>query len=214
MTNDVSRLLAQTGRTIGQDPVAAAIALILLSGVGIAFDMAPPEVMALAIFGTSIAGFAAQYILTRRVMRRDGLLMAGAAGAVAAMFGLGIVSNLAIGLGFLLLVVPGWWLAARWIAAVPVLFAEEPGVMAALDISAARMRPMVPAAMVAILIVYLPFVVATGLFILEGEGQVATSAAESVPANLAMSVSQVGAWYLAVAAYRLTRPESIDAVFD
>jgi len=214
MMNDVSRLLAQTGRTIGQDPVAAAIALILLSGVGIAFDMAPPEVMALAIFGTSIAGFAAQYILTRRVMRRDGLLMAGAAGAVAAMFGLGIVSNLAIGLGFLLLVVPGWWLAARWIAAVPVLFAEEPGVMAALDISAARMRPMVPAAMVAILIVYLPFVVATGLFILEGEGQVATSAAESVPANLAMSVSQVGAWYLAVAAYRLTRPESIDAVFD
>lgn len=214
MMNDVSRLLAQTGRTIGQDPVAAAIALILLSGVGIAFDMAPPEVMALAIFGTSIAGFAAQYILTRRVMRRDGLLMAGAAGAVAAMFGLGIVSNLAIGLGFLLLVVPGWWLAARWIAAVPVLFAEEPGVMAALDISAARMRPMVPAAMVAILIIYLPFVVATGLFILEGEGQVATSAAESVPANLAMSVSQVGAWYLAVAAYRLTRPESIDAVFD
>ncbi len=214
MMNDISRLLAQTGRTIGQDPVAAAIALILLSGVGIAFDMAPPEVMALAIFGTSIAGFAAQYILTRRVMRRDGLLMAGAAGAVAAMFGLGIVSNLAIGLGFLLLVVPGWWLAARWIAAVPVLFAEEPGVMAALDISAARMRPMVPAAMVAILIVYLPFVVATGLFILEGEGQVATSAAESVLTNLAMSVSQVGAWYLAVAAYRLTRPESIDAVFD
>lgn len=212
MMNDVSRLLAQTGRTIGQDPVAAAIALILLSSVGIAFDMAPPEVMALAMFGTSIAGFAAQYILTRRVMRRDGLLMAGAAGAVAAMFGLGIVSNLAIGLGFLLLLVPGWWLAARWIAAVPVLFAEEPGVMAALDISAARMRPMVPAAMVAILIVYLPFVVAMAWFVLEGD--VETSAATSVPANLAMSVSQVGAWYLAVAAYRLTRPESIDAVFD
>ncbi len=212
MMNDVSRLLAQTGRTIGQDPVAAAIALILLSSVGIAFDMAPPEVMALAMFGTSIAGFAAQYILTRRVMRRDGLLMAGAAGAVAAMFGLGIVSNLAIGLGFLLLLVPGWWLAARWIAAVPVLFAEEPGVMAALDISAARMRPMVPAAMVAILIVYLPFVVAMAWFVLEGD--VETSAATSVPTNLAMSVSQVGAWYLAVAAYRLTRPESIDAVFD
>lgn len=212
MTNDISRLLAQTGRTVGQDPVAAAIALILLSGVGVAFDMAPPEVMALAMFGTSIAGFAAQYILTRRVMRRDGLLMAGAAGAVAAVFGLGIVSNLAIGLGFLLLVVPGWWLAARWIAAVPVLFAEEPGVMAALDISAARMRPMVPAAMVAILIVYLPFVVAMAWFFLEGD--VETSAATSVPTNLAMSVSQVGAWYLAVAAYRLTRPESIDAVFD
>lgn len=212
MMNDISRLLVQTGRTIGQDPVAAAIALILLSGVGIAFDMAPPEVMALAMFGTSIAGFAAQYILTRRVMRRDGLLMAGAAGAVAAMFGLGIVSNLAIGLGFLLLLVPGWWLAARWIAAVPVLFAEEPGVMAALDISAARMRPMVPAAMVAILIVYLPFVVAMAWFVLEGD--VETSAATSVPTNLAMSVSQVGAWYLAVAAYRLTRPESIDAVFD
>ncbi len=212
MMNDVSRLLAQTGRTIGQDPVAAAIALILLSGVGIAFDMAPPEVMTLAMFGTSIAGFAAQYILTRRVMRRDGLLMAGAAGAVAAMFGLGIVSNLAIGLGFLLLVVPGWWLAARWIAAVPVLFAEEPGVMAALDISAARMRPMVPAAMVAILIVYLPFAVAMAWFVLEGD--VETSAATSVLTNLAMSVSQVGAWYLAVPAYRLTRPESIDAVFD
>ncbi len=212
MLNDVSRLLAQTGRTIGRDPVAAAIALILLSGVGIAFDMAPPEVMALAMFGTSIAGFAAQYILTRRVMRRDGLLMAGVSGAVAAMFGLGIVSNLAIGLGFLLLVVPGWWLAARWIAAVPVLFAEEPGVMAALDISAARMRPMIPAAMVAILIVYLPFAVAMAWFVLEGD--VETSAATSVLTNLAMSVSQVGAWYLAVAAYRLTRPDSIDAVFD
>lgn len=212
MLNDVSRLLAQTGRTIGRDPAAAAIVLILLTGLGIAGDMAPPDAAVLALFGTSIASFAAQYILTRRVMRRDGLLMSGVSGAVAVMFGLGIVSNMAIGLGFLLLVVPGWWLAARWIAAVPVLFAEEPGVMAALDTSAARMRPMIPAAMVAILIVYLPFAVAMAWFVLEGD--VETSAATSVLTNLAMSVSQVGAWYLAVAAYRLTRPESIDAVFD
>ncbi len=214
MMNDVSRLLAQTGRTIGRDPAAAAIVLILLTGLGIAGDMAPPDAAVLALFGTSIASFAAQYILTRRVMRRDGLLMAGVSGAVAAMFGLGIVSNLAIGLGFLLLLVPGWWLLARWIAAVPVLFAEEPGVMAALDISAARMRPMIPAAMVAILIVYLPFAVAMVLSVLEEVEQVATSAATSALANLAISASQVGAWYLAVAAYRLTLPEPIDAVFD
>lgn len=212
MMNDVSRLLAQTGRTIGRDPAAAAIVLILLTGLGIAGDMAPPDAAVLALFGTSIASFAAQYILTRRVMRRDGLLMSGVSGAVAAMFGLGIVSNMAIGLGFLLLVVPGWWLAARWIAAVPVLFAEEPGVMAALDISAARMRPMIPATMVAILIVYLPFVVAMAWSVLEGD--VETSAATSVLTNLAISASQVGAWYLAVAAYRLTLPEPIDAVFD
>jgi len=48
------------------------------------------------------------------------------------LLAIGIVSGTAIGLGFILLIVPGVILAMRWLVALPVRVAEGPGVFAAL----------------------------------------------------------------------------------
>lgn len=52
------------------------------------------------------------------------------------LLGLGIVSGLAVGLGMILLIVPGIILAVMWYAATPVVVAERQGVFAALGRSA------------------------------------------------------------------------------
>ncbi len=49
---------------------------------------------------------------------------------------LGLISTLAIGLGFLLLIVPGVMLATRWAVAAPALVAERVSIMGALGRSA------------------------------------------------------------------------------
>ncbi len=52
------------------------------------------------------------------------------------MLGLGIVIGVAVAVGFLLLIVPGVYLALRWAVAAPVLVVEKAGIFAAMERSA------------------------------------------------------------------------------
>lgn len=54
---------------------------------------------------------------------------------IASVFGVGLLFGLGVGLGVLLLILPGIYLAARWYLAVPILLAEDMGVSEALSAS-------------------------------------------------------------------------------
>lgn len=205
-------LLGGTAAELRRDPVAAGAALIPLVGLGMWGDQGGEGAIRLTFFATSIVSFILQYGLTRRAMRAGGLLAVDAPGNVGAMFLLNLVSNLGILLGFLLLIVPGIWLSARWSAAVPILFAEEPRSSEAMAVSAVRTRPMLLPIVAAFAILYAPFLLALIASILLPEGEL-VSPAISLAINLALSISQIAGWYLAISIYRATRPEPVEAVF-
>ena len=52
---------------------------------------------------------------------------------IGSMFGVGLLSGLGIGLGLVLLILPGVYLAGRWFLAVPILLAEDMSVSDALS---------------------------------------------------------------------------------
>lgn len=90
-----------------------------------------------------LAGYMLQAIVVRSVILDLSGRPADYGGSLAAalrlilpMIGLSIVSSVAIGLGMLLLIVPGVILYVMWIVAVPVLIEEQAGVIGSLGRSA------------------------------------------------------------------------------
>lgn len=195
-----------------RDPGAVAIACVLLIVIGTLSDLGGDEMLLLSILASEVVAFVLQYALTRRAMRAGGLPTKMAPGDVGGFFGLCFLSNLAILLGFILLIVPGVWLYARWLAAVPILFAEGKGVSEALATSAARTRSLLRPIIFAAGFVYVPYLGALGVdAVLFELATVSTGALVII--NIGLTVSQIAGWYLAIAIYRATRPEPVEAVF-
>lgn len=144
----------------------------------------------------SLAGFVAQYWLTRRALDRHGLRHGR--GVVALYFGMCLVSGLGIVLGLVLLILPGLWLAARWIAAGPALFCEEVGAIDALGRSASLTKGRVAPIMIALVLASMPVLLVIGVAFVRDEYDMATSIIE----NAALTVSQLLVWYMAVVVYR------------
>lgn len=154
----------------------------------------------------SLASFVAQYWLTRRALDRDDLRHGD--GVVILYFGMCLVSGLAILAGLVLLVLPGLWLAARWIAAGPVLFCEDVGAIDALRRSASLTKARVFPIMIALVLASIPTGLIIGLLLVRPEYDLAMS----ITANAAFIVSQLLFWYIAVAVYRAAAsPASQDA---
>ncbi len=210
---NVSGLLHAALREGLRDPVMAAVALIVLAGTGAAMDILDDANVVLPTLLLFVASFGLQYVLIRRAMRLGGLLATAAPGAIATFFGLLFVSSIAIGLGFVLLILPGVWLYARWLASVPILFAKpDCGVIEAMDESTRRSRPLMPRLLLASVLIHLPFV--ASLLISELiYGDVQPDIATAILTRIADSGAQILGWYLAVAVYRATQPEPLDAVF-
>ena len=195
-----------------RDPVAATIGIVPLIALGIWGDLGGAGMMGLSFLATSVASFVLHYMLTRRAMRAGGLLSVDAPGDVSGLFLVNLVSNLGITLGFVLLIVPGIWLFARWFAAVPILFAESKTPAEAMAASAARTRPVLGPIILAVAIAYVPGVTALVASIaLPEDGSV--SPGMSFAINFGLTISQVAGWYIAIATYRAVQPEPIEAVF-
>lgn len=74
----------------------------------------------------NIATFVAGFFLLRHMLRETGLLAPGhVGGGFGAYFGVSLLSNIACALGFVLLIVPGLILAARWSIAALIAIAED-----------------------------------------------------------------------------------------
>lgn len=210
--DEVLRLLRGTAAALRRDPVAAAIGLVPLVAFGMWEDLGGAEVMGLSFLALSVVSFIAQYVLTRRAMRAGDLLPADAPGNVGGLFGLCFLSNIGILLGFTLLIVPGIWLYARWLASGPILLAEEATVGEALAKSAEWSRALLWAIVGATGLLYLPFVTGLIVSVVADEATI-ESPAVSLAINIGLAVSQLAGWYLAVAVYREIRSQPIAEVF-
>jgi hypothetical protein len=86
------------------------------------------------IAGYFYAGMVVQLVADVQDGRRDssvGDLFNSVTGVVAPLIGAAILAGIAIGIGFLLLIVPGLFLLTIWAVVAPVIVLERPGVIAA-----------------------------------------------------------------------------------
>ena len=90
--------------------------------------------------GAAIAGFVVNFVLLNLMLRKIGLQKVQGMDLLVPYFGLSVLSTLGIGLGFIVLILPGLFLMARWSLAQPLMLARGDGIMKALGESWERTK--------------------------------------------------------------------------
>lgn len=164
---------------------------------------------------SSMSSLVAQLLLTRQLLIRLGMMQTDRSSVrILAMFGMNLVSGLAIILGMVLLLIPGLYLAARWSASAPILIAEDRGVGDSLSESWRRTADAVWPIVGALLLIWSPtFAVVAFGGVLGGNG-VPALLTETI-ADAAMAAGSVVGWCVAVSVYGQLRPrlDELEQVF-
>jgi len=198
-TLDVSQLFAAAFEQVHENLTAAALAVFVLVAGNLALDYT------LKSGGVAAAGFlslGAQYYVIRASLNRAGLLPAGFNGRFASFWGMNIMTGLAILLGCVLFILPGAYLAGRWLVAGPAILAGDKTAGEGMRESWESMKPSRWHAVGALLIIYclmFGFAVVQG-FIFPNDD--APFAVKTV-IYAGMFSASVFAWLMAVGAYRL-----------
>ena len=177
---------------------------LVLAGGGFAVDggFLSQAAQTPANFILTIATLVLSYVLMRRALDDLGGSTPGHGGGGAFVL-VGIVWTAGVGLALLLLVVPGIVLLVRWSAATPILLDEPVGVIESLQESWARTAGHAVPIAVSLVAAWGPVVasiVAATLLELQFSS---TSAALLI--SLALPLSQIAGWYVALAIHQLTR---------
>ena len=209
----VSELFSRTFALMRAQPGKVIFAAGLTSALAIVLDQQPnADLLFLLPF---LASIYFQYDLTSGALQQLGLLPGGyRTRRLGALLGLILLTQFAITLGFLLLVVPGLILLVRWFLCVPVLVTEEAGVIESLQISweesSGRFWPL----FAVVAAIYGPVFLASFAlgFIAMATDNVAV--ADAI-ANIVTYVALVVGWHAAVAAYSMRRggTEGLSEVF-
>jgi hypothetical protein len=189
-----------------------------LTVIGAGLDMLPRGGGTAGNIGSVIAG----YFLYEHLLRKEGLMAAGRTErSIWSYVGVSILTGIAIALGFILLIVPGLILAARWSIATGIVVAEGRPATQAMSTSwaATRASQWSIVALYAIygLAVFVPAILlgaGLGLFgALESESEIAFGSA--LLTNLFAQVFTAGGFVIGVALmqglYRGT--DELEAVF-
>ena len=126
---------------------------------------------------------------------------------IGAYIGLSLLEGLGILLGLIALVLPGLFLAARWILAAPMLIAEGIGVTAALGKSWRATARAWPLLLVAQLLLFVLPAAAVGVMFLTGVDD-AVAMVPSIVVNALLSIWSISSTVLSVAVYRLLADDS------
>lgn len=181
------------------------IVLIILAvtvAVATFIDMSAPSAGNLL----NIPVLVAQYYLIRHLIDRHGLRSADRLGGFGSFFVVGLITNLATLLGFVLLILPGIYLSARWSMVDAAVVAENRGFSDAMRRSwDASEGNVVPIAL-AMLAIGVPLIAGMALMFsiaASGDDQTVGGLGFSVAFNLLVYASQICTWYFGVALYRL-----------
>jgi hypothetical protein len=195
----VGDIFAETARLFGENAGVALGSIAGLTVLNVLVDQVPRSG---ANFLSNMISIGLEYWLIRQALeRRDRL--DGRAG-FGSLFGLNLLSGLAILVGFLLLIVPGIYLAARWAAADAALLSEGEGISAALgkswEVTASHIWPIVGA----LLVVYVPiFSVSSALGYSMGD---TIPVVISAVTNLLTFTGLAFGWLMGIAIYALLQP--------
>lgn len=140
-------------------------ALTLINGAITYFTgamIAPLQVLAIQLL-KMVVSIVAGYLLLGVMLRKTGLLSRKGEDVFLTFFGLSLLSGFAVFVGFILLIIPGLFLIARWSIAQPLVVARGDRVMQALGESWERTRGnefQILMAMLALLVLFIGIVIA------------------------------------------------------
>ena len=195
---DVGDLLAALAEQLRENKVTALSAIVILIAGNLALDKYSSTSFAPAGF----LSLAMQIFVTRGALQRTGLIGSKAPAKFLSLWGMTIVSSIAILLGCVLLLLPGIYLAARWMIAAPAIIGEDLSAGAGMRESWERTRDSVwPIAGALVIVVGGGFVAAMIPVMVYGEGQ-EPSIATAIGYLLAFTGS-VSGWLMAVGAYQM-----------
>lgn len=203
-------LLRDTLALVGRDLPAA---LLVIAGIVAAttfVDVTAPNLGNLL----GIPIMVTQFYWIRRLIDRNGLRVADTFAGFGSFFVLGLITGIPTVLGYLLLIVPGIYLSARWVMSDAALLAENAGSSSAATRSWEASRGHVLQLSLAMVALWAPqFVGFCVLFYgaavgasIDQEmvyGATPTLYALDALVNLLIYASQVLIWYFGVAAYAL-----------
>ncbi len=157
-------------------------------------------------FFASVAGTFAQFLLTSALLRHAQAHAAlGRPGRAASFIGVSFVTTMAIGAGLAVLLLPGVFLYARWLIAMPLVIGEGATTGQALRESWRAMAMWMRPALVAVAGVLFPGIASLLVMFAFYPDFGPVAALPAIACNLLLATSLVSAWYLAVAAYLLVR---------
>lgn len=197
-------LLGETARIAGLVPVPVILSVLACAVPSVIIDtMLYSSELANALgLLVSFVQIGLQLWLTIVVLDRLGLERLSKARFVSLVL-IGIPMTIAIGIGTLLLVLPGIYLAARWRLAVPILIARDADVIEAMRASWRETEAHWKSLMIATAVVGVPIVVSLIAYLLVGAADEQFSIPLAVAANLLLYGGFTAGWLLDLAAYRL-----------
>ncbi|TFI57185.1 hypothetical protein E2493_16525 [Sphingomonas parva] len=201
------RVLARAWELVRWNPAMALAAFVLLTGISVLLDEVAQNGGPRMTIVDSMASLIGQYAVTRQLI--DGRWEPGSRPSILPLIGLQLLSTLAIGLGLVLLLIPGAILMVRWFPSVPVLMARNDGVIAALTESWEMTRGSGVALFGTICLIYAP-IVACGFWLawLGFSGEAEGGLVESLVSNLLITGGVLFGWYAAVAFCEVSAPPS------
>jgi membrane-anchored glycerophosphoryl diester phosphodiesterase (GDPDase) len=116
---------------------------------------------------SSVLNLFVSYYVTEVILREEGRLGTSYS-AYGSLFGASLLSALGIGLGFVLLIIPGLYCLARWSLVTPLIVGEGMGAIAAMSESWERTTESVWAIVSVYLVYVITFVVAVGMLAFSG----------------------------------------------
>jgi hypothetical protein len=209
---DVGQLIGAMGEEVQRNIAAIGIAVVVLIVGNLAMDRWLPGTSSFTAAG--ILSLAVQYGLTRHALDRAGLLPEGAPSRFGSLWGMSIVTGLLCLFGFILLILPGVYMVARWMLAAPIILAEDKSMSEGMSESWANTKESVWSIVGALLII---FIAGYGI----GMTLLFVSPTEEPPTEI-MAVSyfflflaSTLGWLMAVGAYRLmvNRAQSLEEIF-
>lgn len=192
----VGGILDKTAGLMRANAGLCATIVLLLTALSATLDEIAADAESRLTIVDSLAAFAAQYYVTRRLI--DERWAAGDRSSALAVFVLQLVSTLGILLGLVLLIIPGLFLMTRWFAAVPLLISRNEGTGDALRESWRLTEGHGFAVFGALVIVNIPLLLSLVLAFLFDDDLIGGFGAIGVAENLMISLAMVVGWCAAI----------------
>jgi hypothetical protein len=207
-TDLVGPLLTRSLDAVRMVPLQLLASLVVLTGVGIAYDALSEDSFALVTIVNTIVSIVAQIIITRSVALSAGWIDAGSGGyPIMSLFGQSIVIGLGVLVGLVLLILPGLYAASRWFIAAQIVILERRPAMDAMRESWARTETQWLSAFVIYLVVAAGMLVPVVSAFFAYEMEYSAFSLPSIVANTALSAALLFAYVSATVFWLMLRSD-------
>lgn len=176
--------------------------IIGVAAIGVLVDVLGPDAVAASGIGFVILTLVGQAMVTQKILSSSGVVVHATSLRLGTVFLIGLITSMGVGLGLILLLLPGIYLLARWSLSVPALLTTNGSAMDAIGKSWEMTHLHALPLSIMFFVIYIP---TNGIGTLVNwvgtDNSGVTALGPSVIANLLIELGAVTAWFACAAAY-------------